>query len=129
MSPQFHVERFTCDGCGETTLRSELVVDKNLSILRGGTSGVQGGTSITFNITSSCLDGFGTITPAGTTIVPKNGTQSFTITATGGFKISTNGLVVDGVAVTAANGQTSYVYTFSGVVANHTIRAISFDPI
>ncbi len=58
----------------------------------------------------------GAINPSGTTSVAYNGSQTYTITPTGGYSVAT--LTVDGSSVTPATS-----YTFNSVTANHTITA------
>ncbi len=58
----------------------------------------------------------GTISPSGSTTVASGGSQTYTITAATGYKISS--VLVDGVSVGAVGS-----YTFSSVAANHTISA------
>ncbi|MBD3583515.1 Calx-beta domain-containing protein [Flavobacterium selenitireducens] len=58
----------------------------------------------------------GSISPAGTTTVPTNGSQTYTITANCAYAISD--VLVDGVSQGAVS-----TYTFSNVNANHTISA------
>ncbi len=80
---------------------------------------------------------FGTILPAGDELnllhVEHGSNQSFTITATdpcpnglshNGKKHHISDLIVDGAAVSAAAGQSTYTYTFTNVTQNHTIEAL-----
>jgi PKD repeat protein len=60
----------------------------------------------------------GSISPAGTTTVISGGSQTYTITPSSGYQVST--VKVDGVSVGPVTS-----YTFSNVTANHTI-AVSF---
>ncbi len=68
-----------------------------------------------FVITASADIG-GTITPYGTTGVNDGANQTFTITPNAGYDVAT--VLVDGVSQGAVT-----TYTFTGVTANHTIRA------
>lgn len=80
---------------------------------------------IKFNITSSAgINGSisGPATTPGTATVDWDSNATYTITANSGYAIQT--LLVDGVNVPAATGQTSYSYTFSNVKGNHTINAV-----
>lgn len=54
----------------------------------------------------------GTISPSGTVELKQPDSKTFTITANEGYTI--NSLTVNGTAVSAAAGKTSYDYTFSG---------------
>ena len=72
-------------------------------------------TAPSYTITASAGTG-GTITPNGPVSVTENANQSFSISALAGYKISN--VTVDGVAKGAISS-----YTFSSVVANHTITA------
>ncbi|HJV66416.1 MAG TPA: fibronectin type III domain-containing protein [Geomonas sp.] len=58
----------------------------------------------------------GTITPSGATTLASGGSQTYTITPAAGYHIS--GVTVDGTLVGSVS-----TYTFSNVVANHTISA------
>ena len=63
----------------------------------------------------------GTITPSGNVTVEEKGTQQFTITANSGYEIDR--VLIDGVNnISAVN---SGNYTFTNVIANHTI-AVTF---
>ena len=73
------------------------------------------GTSTTFSITASAGTG-GSISPSGTTVVSIGGSQVYTITASAGYSIAN--VLVDGSSVGAVG-----TYTFSDVIANHTISA------
>jgi len=74
-----------------------------------------------FAITASAGTG-GTISPSGATTVPSGGSQSYTVTPSTGYYVTS--VLVDGAAV-ASNiaGGAGYSYTFSGVSAAHTISA------
>jgi hypothetical protein len=74
-----------------------------------------GGTITTYAITASAGSG-GSISPSGTVTVNQAANQSFTITPSSGFNISS--VTVDGVNVGIVTS-----YTFSNVQANHTINA------
>ncbi len=63
----------------------------------------------------------GSISPSGTTPVIGGGAQTYSISASLGYQISD--VLVDGVSVGAVDA-----YTFSNVVANHTITAV-FAPL
>jgi uncharacterized repeat protein (TIGR02543 family) len=68
-----------------------------------------------YTITASAGTG-GSITPSGTVSVAQGGSQTFTIQANTGYSLSS--VQVDGVSVGAVSS-----YTFTNVVANHTISA------
>ena len=67
-------------------------------------------------ITATATPG-GTLTPSGTLVVPSGTDQPFTVTADAGFFI--DDVLADGVSV----GKVSS-YTFTNVVANHTLHAV-----
>ena len=69
----------------------------------------------TFTITANAGSG-GSISPSGTVTVNRAASQSFTITPSSGFNVSS--VTVDGV-----NVGTVTTYNFSNVQANHTISA------
>lgn len=69
----------------------------------------------TFTITASAGTG-GSITPSGAVVVSQGSNQTFAINASTGFKI--NDVTVDGTSVGAVA-----TYTFTNVIANHTIVA------
>ena len=76
------------------------------------------GTSVTtgtYSITASAGTG-GAISPAGPTTVNSGGSQTYSVTANTGYTIS--GVTVDGASVGALSS-----YTFSNVIANHSIAA------
>ncbi|WP_243384002.1 PKD domain-containing protein [Geothrix alkalitolerans] len=72
-------------------------------------------TPASYTITASAGTG-GTITPSGAVTVASGGSQTFTISPSAGYVISS--VTVDGVNQGAANS-----YTFSNVTAAHTIAA------
>ena len=72
-------------------------------------------TPISYIITSS-VGANGSISPIGSIAVPSGGSQSFTITPDSNYQIGT--VTVDGQSVSAISP-----YTFSNVVASHTISA------
>ncbi len=74
-----------------------------------------GGTTTSYTITASAGTG-GSVSPSGTVSVTSGSSQSFSITASSGYKISN--VVVDGSSVGAVSS-----YTFSNVTSNHTIAA------
>lgn len=77
------------------------------------------------NITSSAgANGSisGPVTTPGTALVDWNSSPTYTITANPGYTIQS--LLVDGVSVPGAVGQTFYSYPFSSVKGNHTIDAL-----
>ena len=80
-------------------------------------SGGGGGsyTPSTYSIIASSNEG-GTITPAGTTNIVENGSKTYTITPSAGYKIAD--VLVDGASVGVVA-----TYTFSSVTANHKIEA------
>jgi hypothetical protein len=69
----------------------------------------------TYTITATAGSG-GTISPSGTTQVNSGGSQTYTITAGTGYHIAN--VLVDGSSVGAVSN-----YTFTNVIANHTIAA------
>ncbi len=69
----------------------------------------------TYTITASAGTG-GTISPSGTVPVQYGASQTFTISPSAGYQITS--VLVDGVSVGAVS-----TYTFSSVAANHTISA------
>jgi hypothetical protein len=78
-----------------------------------------------FTVTQSAATGYtiaasagtgGTITPSGNVTVAQGATQTFTITAGSGYQISN--VMIDGTSIGAVNS-----YTFSNVIAGHTITA------
>ena len=76
-----------------------------------------GGTNpTTFTITPSVSGTGGTISPSGATVVNSGSNQTFTFTANSGYQISS--VTVDGVTTQTT---TATSYTFTGVVATHTI--------
>lgn len=77
-------------------------------------------TGVNFTITSSA-DVNGSISTSGTTNISTGGNQTYTFSPLSGYKISD--VLVDGVSQGAITS-----YTFSNVVANHTIR-VSFERI
>jgi uncharacterized repeat protein (TIGR02543 family) len=74
----------------------------------------------TYTITASA-DQNGTIAPAGTVVVNSGGSQSFAISPNSGYQVSD--VLVDGVSVGPVTS-----YSFTNVVANHTIAA-TFGPV
>jgi uncharacterized protein (TIGR02145 family) len=68
----------------------------------------------------------GTMSPAANQVANHGSTPTFIATATTGNRIKT--LSVDGVAISAAVGKTSYTYMFSAVTAARTI-AVTFETI
>jgi glucuronoarabinoxylan endo-1,4-beta-xylanase len=72
-----------------------------------------------YTITATAGSG-GSISPSGTVTVATGSSQSFTITPSSGNEIA--GVLVDGASVGAVA-----TYTFSSVIANHTISA-TFSP-
>jgi len=77
--------------------------------------------TITHTVVASAGTG-GSISPSGVSIVTDGSSKIFTVTADIGYDIGK--VLVDGSAVTLADGK----YTFSNVVANHTI-SVSFKSI
>ncbi len=75
----------------------------------------------TYTITASTTSANGSISPAGPTIVPAGGTQTYTIAPNHGYKI--NYVAVNGASVGAVT-----TYTFNNVRQNYTIKA-DFIPI
>jgi hypothetical protein len=71
--------------------------------------------AVTFNIVASS-GANGSITPIGTTTVTTGGSQAYTITPTASYQVAD--VLVDGVSVGAVT-----TYTFTNVVATHTISA------
>jgi hypothetical protein len=72
-------------------------------------------TAPTYTITATAGTG-GTISPSGSVAVNEGANRTFTITPNSGYKISS--VTVDGTSVGAVTS-----YTFTNVVANHTIAA------
>jgi mannose/cellobiose epimerase-like protein (N-acyl-D-glucosamine 2-epimerase family) len=70
----------------------------------------------TYTITASAGEG-GTITPSGATTIYENGSLTVTITPSLGYRIG--GVVIDGVSAGAIAS-----YTFSDVIADHSIAAV-----
>jgi YD repeat-containing protein len=106
-----------------------------LNVLVDGAS-VGAGTSYTFSkvtashtisatfgrgIITASAGANGSISPSGATVVPGNGSQTYTITPATGYFVAN--VLVDGVSV---SGLTSY--PFMNVTTNHTISA-TFSPI
>jgi hypothetical protein len=73
------------------------------------------GELLTYTIVASAGSG-GSITPSGSVVVPQGNNQSFTITP--GLGLTIADVLVDGNSVGAVSS-----YTFTNVVANHTIAA------
>ena len=86
-----------------------------INVIANHTIAVTFSTPTIFTITASAGTG-GTITPTGAVPVTRGNSQAFTIAASAGYAISA--VAVDGVSVGAVG-----TYTFSNVVANHTIAA------
>lgn len=63
----------------------------------------------------------GRIDPAGSNSVTLGSDSAYTVTPSSGYIIAA--VYVDGVPVAGAAGQNSFLYTFTNVTANHTIRA------
>jgi len=82
-----------------------------------GTNGGTSGAGITTQTIISSAGMGGTISPSGNTTVTQGAAQTYTITASAGYKIAT--VLVDGASVGAVSS-----YTFSNVTAAHTISAI-----
>jgi endoglucanase len=74
-----------------------------------------GGCTTSFTITSSAGTG-GTISPSGSVSVAQGASRSFTITPGSGYAVNT--VMVDGASVGAVT-----TYTFTNVIANHSISA------
>jgi hypothetical protein len=79
-------------------------------------------TFIPFHIITARAGENGTITPMDEVIVPQNGSRIFTITPDAGFKIGE--ILVDGLPIE----NPSSTYTFSNVIADHTIN-VFFEPV
>jgi len=107
-----HVDSVVVDGVNKFVLPSYTFTN----VTSAHTIKAYFSTGTVFAITSSAGPN-GSITPLGTIGVPSGGSQSYTITPNTGFGIDT--LYVDGAPV----AKTAF-YTFSGVVAPHTIRAV-----
>ena len=86
------------------------------AIPKASSSGGGSSSQTTYSITVISNDG-GTITPAGTTNIDKYDSKTFTITPATGYKISD--VLVDGKSIGVVS-----TYTFSSIVANHTIEAV-----
>lgn len=112
-------------GNGETaasfTVRAELLVDggyppgSDAPVISEVTVNVTEAAPATYTILSSAGEN-GTISPNGSTVIGKGGSQSYTIVPDEGFMIDT--VTIDGVAVAG----TDNVYTFSNVSADADIR-------
>lgn len=85
------------------------IAGKGFTISQSGTQ------ARTYTISSSAGTG-GSISPLGSTSVASGTSKSFTITPNSGYKISN--VTVDGTSVGAVSS-----YTFSNIIANHTIAA------
>jgi hypothetical protein len=72
--------------------------------------------AVTHTITATAGTG-GSISPSGTITVPEGNSQSFTFTPATGYRITD--VLVDGVSV-----GTGSAYTFTNVIADHTIAAV-----
>jgi hypothetical protein len=72
-------------------------------------------TTTLYTLTASAGSG-GSITPSGATVVSSGANQSYTITASSGYKVA--GVTVDGASIGAVTS-----YTFSKVAASHSISA------
>lgn len=72
-------------------------------------------------IITAGANGNGSISPSGQVVVPAGETQQFNAQADYGHHISS--LLVDGVAVSGAAGESQFTYTFGPVNAAHTIMA------
>jgi len=77
--------------------------------------GISGASSGTYAISASAASG-GAISPAGATQVNSTANQPYTITPNGGYAIAD--VQIDGISVGVAGS-----YTFTNVLANHTITA------
>jgi len=80
-------------------------------------------TATTYNITASAGSG-GSISPSGTVTVNSQANQTFTITPTSGYTVSS--VMVDGTSAGAVT-----TYTFTNVTQSHTISAtfVAGDPL
>ncbi|MDE2188204.1 MAG: hypothetical protein KGJ35_00540 [Patescibacteria group bacterium] len=83
-----------------------------------------GGNPVTnYTITASAGTG-GTIAPSGAVTIPSGGSQTFTISPSSGYELSS--VATDSVAIAslpATAYPNTYTYTFSNVTADHTIHA------
>ncbi|MDY0343087.1 MAG: choice-of-anchor J domain-containing protein [Lentimicrobium sp.] len=96
-----------------------------------GTSNAGYGISIDeITINEQQLEGFfitagaggnGSINPSGQVFVPGGETKQFDVVANDGYHISS--LLVDNAPIAAAEGESQFVFTFTSVVAEHTIMA------
>ena len=77
--------------------------------------GIGGGTGGTYTITASTGSN-GTISPSGATVVNSGTNQSYTITPSAGYAVAD--VQIDGISMGVAGS-----YTFSNVLASHTISA------
>lgn len=96
------------DGTYETTVENS---NDNESIAGAGNASSQG----TYNIIIE-TNGFGTISPSGSSQIKYGASQTFTITPDEGYEVED--VLVDGKSVGAVTS-----YTFENVTANHTISA------
>jgi hypothetical protein len=97
-------------GTGPATMRWD-----NVQSWTNGSAGGGGGGPTTFTISASAGSN-GSISPSGSVTVNKGANQTFTITPSSGFTVSS--VTVDGSSVGAVTS-----YTFSNVQANHSISA------
>lgn len=97
MPPWGYVDRYTCDACGLTTLREELVPERNLNILVGEPPGVAGITGLIDTLSASVQEDFA---PAADNI-----TTSFSTRALSNLSVSPQRL--DSVEFSATVGWTN----------------------
>ena len=83
---------------------------------------VAAATPITFTITASVVGGTGTVTPSGAVSVPYGGSQGFTFTAGGGYVVGD--VLVDGTSVGHPPS-----YSFTNVLADHTLQVLFVTPL
>ncbi|MGD0804299.1 MAG: Ig-like domain repeat protein [Candidatus Bathyarchaeia archaeon] len=107
----FHVQDVQVDGVSVGALASytfsNVVASHTISVTF--TTGAQ-------HVITATAGSGGTISPSGQVVVADGGSQTFTITANGGYKITD--VLVDKVSVGAVG-----TYPFTGVTADHTIEA------
>ena len=101
-----------------------LIVNRALSATEVAAYQTNGAGSATVHITASAGSG-GTIFPIGDVIVPRSGSQLFTITPNAGYAIAS--VLIDGL--NNAGAVSSGSYSFSNVTAAHTISATFAKPV
>lgn len=111
----YHVSDVSIDGVSQGALTSYTFTSVNADHTIAATFAID-----TYNIVSS-TGANGTISPLGTTAVNYNGSQAYTMTPSAHYKVAS--VLVDGI-----NQGSITSYTFSNVVAAHTI-SVTFSQI